>query len=324
MADSTLSAIRTKVRRLTRSLDSNNPTDNDINEYINTFIQYDFPENLRLFSLRKTLTFYTEPNIDTYASNAIANDPLNNFKNVYTSVHDPVYVAGYQIKLSQSREEFYGWYPFTNNITQIATGDGISLAFNGTLSNIPVLRNNVSFVSKDANNIGIRVSDNGSGLLLQPTGALGGTIDYETGDYTINFLLAPDANEPIYAETYSYVASRPQYILFYNNEFTLRPVPDKVYPVQLEAYVRPTELLQNGDIPELEQWWQYIAYGAAKKIFEDRDDIESVARITPEFEEQESKVLRRTIMQLSNERVSTIYTQQTNAPGFSFWNTNLF
>jgi len=55
-------------------------------------------------------------------------------------------------------------------------------------------------------------------------------------------------------------------------------------------------------MPEISEWWQYIAYGAAKKVFEDRMDLESVQLIEPEFREQETLVLRRTIVQQSNKR----------------------
>ena len=67
----------------------------------------------------------------------------------------------------------------------------------------------------------------------------------------------------------------------------------------------------TGSIPELEEWWQYIAYGAAKKVFEDRMDLESVQSIMPEFKKQEMLCQRRTIVQNTNERTSTIYTEQT-------------
>ena len=43
MAD--LQTIRTKVRRLTRSLSPAQLTDAQIDEYINTFVLYDFPEH---------------------------------------------------------------------------------------------------------------------------------------------------------------------------------------------------------------------------------------------------------------------------------------
>ncbi len=87
MADSTLQAIRTKVRRLTRSPSLSQISDVQIDEYINTFIQYDFPEHLRLFSLRTLLTFYTQPGVDVYETNTtVVTDPLYNFKNKYVAI----------------------------------------------------------------------------------------------------------------------------------------------------------------------------------------------------------------------------------------------
>ena len=78
----TLQAIETKVRRLTRSPSTAQLTQADLDNYINTFVVYDFPEHLRLFSLRTILTFYTQPFIDTYKTNTtVTTDALFNFKN---------------------------------------------------------------------------------------------------------------------------------------------------------------------------------------------------------------------------------------------------
>ena len=101
--------------------------------------------------------------------------------------------------------------------------------------------------------------------------------------------------------------SLPQALLFYDNTITVRPIPDQPYEVNLEAYIRPTELLNSTDQPQIAQWWQYIAYGTAKKIFEDRMDLESVQLIMPEFMNQQSLVIRKTILLNTNDRVSTIY-----------------
>jgi hypothetical protein len=79
----------------------------------------------------------------------------------------------------------------------------------------------------------------------------------------------------------------------------------------MEVYVRPTYLMDTSQSPLLQEWWQYIAYGAAKKIFEDAMDTDSVALIMPEFKKQEALCLRRTIVQYTNERTATIYTDQT-------------
>ena len=69
-------------------------------------------------------------------------------------------------------------------------------------------------------------------------------------------------------------------------------------------------MLEDADEPEISQWWQYIAYGAAKKVFEDRMDIESIQAIMPELMRQRSLVLQRLVVQQSGERTATIYTEK--------------
>lgn len=61
MATATLEEIKKKVRRLTRSLSTSILSEADLEQYINTFVLYDFPEHLRLFNLESTFEFYTEP-----------------------------------------------------------------------------------------------------------------------------------------------------------------------------------------------------------------------------------------------------------------------
>jgi hypothetical protein len=320
---STLANIRTKVRRLTRSPSVSQITDPNIDNYINTFVLYDFPEQLRTFALRKTLTFYTQPYVDTYSTVAApSGDALYNFKNKYSSVHPPIYIAGYSAFFSQSREQFFGIYPKITSMVQVATGDNILTNFTGTLTGVPVLPNEVLFTSIDQFNNGLGLKDNGLGDIVNLDGTAtvpASTIDYVTGVYDINFSSAPDVDTPIYSQTVPYVAARPLAVLYYGNEFTLRPVPNSVYAVSMEVFIRPTELLNGTDIPELARWWQYIAYGASKKIFEDRMDQESVMAIMPEFKSQERIALRSTLVQYSNERTATIYTEQTAGPTNSGW-----
>ena len=62
----TLEAIQIKVRRLTRSPSTAQLSDDDLNNYINTFVVYDFPEQLRMFNLRTTFTFVCNAYQDTY------------------------------------------------------------------------------------------------------------------------------------------------------------------------------------------------------------------------------------------------------------------
>ena len=116
----------------------------------------------------------------------------------------------------------------------------------------------------------------------------------------------------------------PQSILFYDGKFTVRPVPDKAYRINMEVFVQPTALIDSNQYPKLKEWWTYIAYGASKKIFEDRQDYESVKAIMPEFKTQETLIQRRTIVQQTSQRASTIYTEQTGSSGFGFFGSGNF
>jgi len=317
----TLADIRTKIRRITRSPSVSQLTDADIDQYVNDFLLYDMPEHLRLFTFRREFVFYASPNIDVYATNTIdAASPMYDFKNAYITSHDPVYVGGAQVYFTQSRSDFYSLWPQLQQKLQIGTGDGVTVNFTGTLSTIPILSFNVLFNTIDTAGDGMALYDKaGDGDLYGDVGAAS-TINYVTGVYDITFTNAPDTGQPIYAQVVGYAPSRPSAVLYFNNTFFLRPVPDMAYKVSIETYIRPTALANDGDIPELEQHWQYISYGASLKIFQDRMDLDSAQSIMPEFKQQELLVGRRTIVQQSNERVATIYSQTFNPFYGSGWN----
>ena len=327
MAD--LADIRIKVRRLTRSPSDSQLTDVTIDDYVNNFLLYDFPEELRLFTFKKMLTFYTQPNIARYDTNTLRNaDPLYDFKNAYITTSDPVYVSGYQAYFTQSVNDFYRRYPQIQGQYRVGTGDAATMLFTGTLTGHPVLANNVMFTSIDANGEGIILTDIPRtdpvtgvptiiGDLVWPDEAASrGTINYVTGVYSFTFAAAPDTDQPVWAHTYIYQAARPCSMLYYGNVFTLRPVPDKTYAVNIETYIRPTALIGAAALPELEQHWQYIALSAARSILIDRLDIETLQLILPELKHQELLCQRRTIVQQSNEQVATIYNQPGGPNGY--------
>lgn len=339
---STLTRIQTKVRRLTRSLSTSQLSDSELNNYINTFILYDFPEHLRLFNLKTTFTFFTQPYVDVYETSDDTSSVFYNFSNKIISVNPPAYIAGFQALWSESRDQFFGIYPMLNSIQSIGVyGDATTTSFSGTINTqqantngiqgltVCLLKNNVLFSSINASNNGLSLIDqpltnnNAIGNLYVPGGTLPSTtiqdmtnyINYITGQFVITFPTAPGSGQPISSQTVLQQPTLPQSILFYDGKFTMRPVPDQPYRVQVEAYIRPVELLAGSDEPKLSEWWQYIAYGAAMKVFQDRMDLESVSQIMPEFKKQESLILRRTIVQQTPQRVSSIYTEQTGAAG---------
>jgi len=338
-----LQTIREKVRRLTRSLSSAQITDAQIDEYINTFVLYDFPEHLRLANLRETFSFYTTPYVDTYDTNeSEPNSPLYDFKNRYISVHPPVFIAGYQSWFCESRTSFFGVYPQINSIAQTsATGDGnvgqaITFTINTQQANTAgvsittcLLRNNVVITTVDANQNALTLIDEPQpntailGNLKEPNyPATLGTINYLTGVVSIpngfnrnGNPAAVLAGAPIYSETVLVSPSLPQAVLFYDGKFVVRPVPDKAYKINMEVYVQPFQFLSNTQNPKLSEWSQFISYGAAIKIFQDRQDYESVKAVTPEFTNQMDLIQRRTIVQQTSQRSPTIYTEQMTAAG---------
>lgn len=329
--DTTLTAIQIKVRRLTRTPSEDLLTTSDLNNYINTFIVYDFPEHLRTFFLNKPFTFYCNAFQDTYNltdTTLPPTSPLYDFLNNYLTVDGPLYIAGYQSWYSQSREQFYTVYPLVNNLYNFPfVGDGVTTTFSGNAlgnsnSFTPsgggaiLLRNNVTFSSIDINGNGLVLIDtpitNTTGNLIVPNDQTPfGTINYITGLFTLTFATAPAVGAPISAQTVPMQPSIPQAMLFFDNQFTLRPVPNQPYAINFQVQQRPVQFLENSDSPQLKEWWQYIAYGAAKKIFEDKMDTESVQAILPEYEEQKRLVLRRTLVQQSTQRTPSIYTGQT-------------
>lgn len=176
----TLAAIQTKVRRLTRTPSEAQLTTDDLNNYINTAVMYDFPAELKTFQLRQPFTFWCNPYQDTYytdiqsfgdATNAALN-PLYNFQNLYLNIHKPIYVAGYETFYTQDRTEFYANYPINNYIQSIGvTGNGSTtvfsgiIQFGGTINNFLVnqqmslLKRQVMFDSIDINGNGLVMVD---------------------------------------------------------------------------------------------------------------------------------------------------------------------
>ncbi len=139
------------------------------------------------------------------------------------------------------------------------------------------------------------------------------TINYLTGQINITFPIAIPAGHNILAQCFYYQTGLPRAILYYNNTITLRTVPDQQYLVELDAYLSPAAFLNTGQAIPFAYMAEYIARGAARKILQDRMDLDSVALIEPEFLKQQCLINRRNIVQYTNERPATIYTQQADS-----------
>lgn len=336
-----LGDIITKVRLITKSPSQNMITDEQIVQYVNTYYLYDFPQELRLENSLSNWTFTTVPYQEKYKL------PTD----TYISIEPPFYVNGYQSFFSQSQDSFYRLYPPISIQDTPAYGNGTTGPYTFTLSNSPVYQNRVVIGTTDASGASVYANDfpltistgvfTGSGIDLLAANS----INYITGAVTINFTNPILASEAINVQLVPYVPSRPTAMLFFNDEAILRPVPDGSYQVRVQAYVNPFACVDgasynpptdggvtdtNTDIPpvgfnddtntpQIQQWWQLIAWGAAIKVLEDRGDWQIVQEIYPFYDKQLRLALRRTLVQMSTERSSTIYTEQTQNIGGSFF-----
>jgi hypothetical protein len=64
-------------------------------------------------------------------------------------------------------------------------------------------------------------------------------------------------------------------------------------------------------VPELSEWWEVLAIGASKKIFEDRLDTDGIQLMERLLSERYQLAYTRTYAQLGKQRISTIFADQT-------------
>ena len=138
-----------------------------------------------------------------------------------------------------------------------------------------------------------------------------GTVNYITTAFTVNFPVAPAAGTNINVWVATYQVGRPYNLLFWNNELTIRPVPDNVYLCEVEVFQTPSQFMMTTDNPVLNQWSQYIAYGAACEILRDRQDMEGVENLQEGFKRQEALVLERQAVEEIQQPNITLFNSTT-------------
>jgi hypothetical protein len=169
------------------------------------------------------------------------------------------------------------------------------------------------------------VTDDGAGNLI---GDAIGTINYQSGQVSVLFNNPVPSGENIQVMYTPTVMARPLSILIFQNQFTLRPVPDQGYTIELIAYRQPSQALlgstdpdnpNTAGVPELKEWWELLAMGAAKKFFEDQQDTVSLQVMEKYLFDRYAVVEARTYAQIgSKQRIGTIYADQMNN-GYGGW-----
>ena len=240
----TLADIRTKVRRVTGLANPAQLSDTTIDFYINTFYLYDLPESMKLLTFKETYQFYTEPYVATYAFP----------KELYTLVEPLIQVNGYETQWFQDKTIFNRTFTTLDVQEVIAVGDGTPGPFSAITSSQPVLAgytnglgtiiSNVIVSATDTNGDPLVIRDDGAGGFLDSSGntVVGASINYLTGAITAVFT-ANTLNATDITMTYnSYSATRPTSVLFFEDTFTFRPVPDQAYIVNMNVYKVPTAI----------------------------------------------------------------------------------
>jgi hypothetical protein len=332
-----LQDIIEKVREVSASGNSLQVTDAKIIKYINSYYLFDFPDDLRILKLKDVYAFNTIQGVDTY--------PFD-FDN-WSTIEAPVYCAKVQITLFQDNFN-------TQQLETFDFGDGTTGPYSGTTQASPIIRSvnnnpltdtqtsstqifpggypptfaepNISriqniLISANTATSSLHVTDDGAGNLIGDCVA-GGTIDYQTGAINgLTFTQAvPDGND-INIQYTQAVLGQPYNILFFQNQFVLRPVPDQAYTVEVTAYREPSKALLgttsltapnlNGR-PEQFDWWELIAFGVAKKLYQDRLDMDGVQIMDAFLQEKISEARTRTYGQLGKRSINTIYRDETN------------
>jgi hypothetical protein len=329
-AINTYARIETLVRRLTALSSSSALPSSEIQTQVNTFYNSDFPYAIKLDQMRSVYTFYSQPYIDRY--------PLD--VNYNQGVRAPVYVDGIQGYLFKDRDQFYNMWPRWPTRFNPIAGDGTTATFSFTVPG-PFLSKEVILGGTAVGGNAISVADDGNGnLQLQvPNPVVSvppqttsppvpgmyntntrnpglltvsniGSVNYVTGACAITFPAGyiPASGTQITMRVSQYQTGRPYSLLFWNNTFTIRPIPKFIHKVEVETYLTPVQFMLTTDSPILNQWVQYISYGCAVEILRQRQDMEGVENLMEGFKRQEALVLERQGVEEIGQRNTTIFS----------------
>lgn len=300
-----LTDIIAKTRSTTGRPDMTQLTDQQIVDYINRYYQYVMPKELKIFFEYTYYTFYTIANQDTY-----------NWPVTFATTNPVARVDGFPLDWYTSPDLFYQDYPLQLNKVNVGTYTGTN-NFSFSLTYFPVLAN-TTYVTD-----GIQVAmDNGQGGFNQvspvvpgpgpipaPTPTpIPGSIDYATGIVSgLQFVNTPVMNAQIIASIYTYQAARPQGILYYNNQYILRLVPDQVYEVIMEGLPVLTPLINPTDVPFRTDLGPLIAFGASLEIFSDFNQMDQWDQYQPQYQRYKDIAMQDTY---------EVYLYQRSVPAF--------
>lgn len=286
MSGWTYADIDQKVRNLTGSPSTDQIDATTMSNYINNYYVYTMPFELKEQIQLEFLDFKITPGVNVYDFSTVGG--------LFLTDQPGAYADGFPLIFYQDPDIFYQDFPQQYATDNVGTGNGVTITFTGGAQNPPIIIG--TFFITDGTQV---LQDNGLGVL---TGNGVGTINYITGAFTATFTNPPPASATVYCKYEGYQPNRPQGVLFFNNQFTFMPVPDQVYQIRMQGYIKPLQLTLTTDTPTLQEWGQLIAYGAALDIFSDRGDLDNYNRYYPILKRYENVALARTVQQFQAEQ----------------------
>ncbi len=332
----TLLRIQNTVRNITGRKSTNQLSTAQLNNFIDDFYLYDFPERLKTLQLEGWFRFMTEPNVSRYPlagsfssgrprdpavipapdpGSAIQEDTILRDDIYY--LNQPAYIDGYEVSFLQDPEIFYRYWPDLKFIETLTTGDGTDGPYAVTMTQLPAQRGSVIVSAADQSSRDDAAGATGGWLATD----FAGTVNYVTGVISVTFPNAVPTGTDIDLHYYPYVASRPRTALFFEQFFELRPIPDRSYEFRVKSLRRPTAMAAITDPPEFVEWCNLIAYGSTLKVFIEDGDWDEYNKLYPIFKEQKNLAQRRALKQLRDQRVSTPYDAFQGGQS-SFWPIN--
>lgn len=295
----TLQDIINETRGITGRPDVSMMTDQTIVDFINRYYQYVLPKELKIFWGYTYYQFFTIANIDQYAVPGVG---ANGLSISFQTFNPVVYADGFPIEWNTDPDTFFSDWPQQENKAQVANGDGIINSFTFPIPAFPVLARSVYVTDGVQIAQDVPTGTTGLGTFVDPNNnnaALPGQITYATGAVAgLGFANPPAANTNITCTSQTYQANRPQEILYYKtqpladatlatrndvNMFVLRPVPDQVYLIKMQAIQIPAPLINLTDVPFRTDLGPLIALGAAIHIFKVFNQMDQIDQYTPQY-----------------------------------------
>jgi len=301
MAEWNLSEIRTKTRQLSGRLSVAELSNQQLDDYINKYFQFEFPAEVKLNRNYTLHEFNTTADTQDYA-----------FPSDYTNFVPAATLDRRELEFYQDPDKFFSENP--ENVSRFSTwtGDGATTGFANTYTNnVPISAGSV--VVDDTVEV---FSDDGAGVLTGNAGG-SGTVNYTTGAISVTFNAAPANGQVIQASFIQYTAGTPVAVLMFDNEFKFFPIPDRAYRFRIKAwsllYVKPatgankTSFTLPDDKPLEEEWGAAIAFGAARRIASDFGEMDRYGELTALYKEQINYILTRTHVDLESSRALPMF-----------------